>query len=88
MIKFASSITNPSSLLMRFHPPLPQPQTCDGCSSAIKRVLGKLEGVTSVETSVAEKLVVVHGSGAREPRVNEALKKWGVAANKTVEALE
>jgi copper chaperone len=61
--------------------------TCEGCSNAIKRVLGKLEGISAVETNVAEKLVVVRGSGACEPRVLEALKKWGTAANKSVEIL-
>ena len=61
--------------------------TCEGCSNAIKRVLGKLEGVSSIETNVAEKLVVVRGPGAGEARVVEALRKWGAAANKTVEAI-
>lgn len=61
--------------------------TCEGCANAIKRVLGKKEGIATVDTDVAAKLVVVRGAGARDPQVLEALLKWGTAAGKTVEAL-
>ena len=60
--------------------------TCEGCSSAIKRVLSRVEGVAAVETDVPAQLVVVRGAGAREPRVREALDKWAAAAKKSVEA--
>lgn len=62
--------------------------TCEGCANAVKRVLGKQDGVTGVECDVAGKLVTVSGPGAREPRVFEALQKWGTAANKSVEQVQ
>ena len=31
----------------------------EGCASAVKRILGKVDGVTSVETNVSENTVVV-----------------------------
>ena len=61
--------------------------TCEGCANAVKRVLGKQEGVTSVVTDVAAKHVTVHGAGARDPRVLEALQKWAAASGKEVAAL-
>ena len=57
--------------------------TCGGCENAIKRVLGKVEGVTSVETSVEKKSVVVNGTAAPEIML-AALQKWATAAGKTV----
>ena len=57
--------------------------TCEGCANAVKRILGKLEGVTAVTTDVATKTVVVTGGPGGEAMV-EALSKWAAAANKTV----
>jgi hypothetical protein len=31
--------------------------TCEGCANAVKRILGKVEGVTGVDTDVAAKEV-------------------------------
>ena len=59
--------------------------TCDGCAAAVKRVLGRVAGVSSVETDVAAQLVVVRGTCANEP-VLYALKKWGDATGKSVSA--
>ena len=39
----------------------------EGCASAIKRILGKVEGVSSVETDVAAKTVVVQSDGSVPP---------------------
>ena len=33
--------------------------TCGGCSNAIKKILGKIEGVADVDANVEEKLVKV-----------------------------
>lgn len=60
--------------------------TCEGCSNAVKRVLGKVEGVTAVDTDVAAKLVTVKGTASQDVCL-AALKKWGDAAGKTVEPL-
>jgi copper chaperone CopZ len=49
---------------------------------AVKRLLGKIEGVTSVTTDVAAKSVVVVGSTPQA--LLEALQKWGTAAGKSV----
>jgi copper chaperone len=56
--------------------------TCEGCAGAVKRLLGKIEGVTSVTTDVAAKSVVVMGSTPQA--LLEALQKWGTAAGKSV----
>ena len=58
--------------------------TCDGCANAVKRILGKIEGVSEVVTDVPAKKVAVTGSA--DPQVMlEALKKWASASNKMVE---
>ena len=59
--------------------------TCEGCSGAVKRVLGRVEGVEEVTTDVAAKLVTVRGGEAAA--VLAALRKWGDSANKSVEPL-
>lgn len=58
--------------------------TCEGCSGAVKRILGKIEGVSAVETDVQAKRVVVTGTAAPEAML-AALKKWGDASGKQVE---
>ena len=65
--------------MTRFHAGM----TCSGCSNAIKRVLGRVDGVTSVETDVDAKTVVVHGS-APAAALLAALQKWGDASKKEV----
>ena len=61
--------------------------TCEGCVSAVKRVLGRVEGVEGFDANVSEKLVTVTGS-PDAAAVLAALKKWGDAANKSVEPVE
>ena len=59
--------------------------TCEGCAGAVKKVLGKLEGVKDVSTNVDKKTVVV--KAAKEVTADamlESLQKWGTAANKSV----
>lgn len=75
----------------RTHPLPPQSETrftvgmtCEGCSGAVKRILGKIEGVSAVETDVQAKRVVVTGTAAPEAML-AALKKWGDASGKQVE---
>lgn len=41
--------------------------TCEGCASAVKRILSKMDGVEKVETDVAAKTVVVQSSEAATP---------------------
>ncbi len=60
--------------------------TCEGCSNAVKRILGKIEGVESVVTDVAGKSVKVQGTS--EPAVMlAALEKWAAASKKEVALL-
>ncbi len=35
---------------------------CEGCVAAVKRVLGKMEGIESFDVNLAEKKVVVKGN--------------------------
>lgn len=61
---------------------------CDGCSNAVKRILGKLPGVTAVETNVETKEVVVKSTGETAPEdMVVALKKWADAGGKVVELM-
>lgn len=60
--------------------------TCGGCASAVQRVLGRVAGVAGIDTDVEGKLVTVRGT-ADPAVVLAALKKWGDAAGKTVEAI-
>ena len=57
--------------------------TCEGCAGAVKRVLAKVPGVTTVTTDVAAKLVTVEGA-APSGDVLAAVAKWGAAAGKAV----
>ena len=51
--------------------------TCEGCSGAVKRILGKIPGVESIEASVEEKSVVIgHTEAVTREQLNEALQKW------------
>ncbi|CAB9507623.1 Copper transport protein ATOX1 [Seminavis robusta] len=59
--------------------------TCEGCANAVKRILGKVEGVSSVETDVAAKTVVVQADESVTPAsMLEKLEKWGSASGKSV----
>eukprot|EP00640_Fibrocapsa_japonica_P009877 CAMPEP_0113934448 /NCGR_PEP_ID=MMETSP1339-20121228/1773_1 /TAXON_ID=94617 /ORGANISM="Fibrocapsa japonica" /LENGTH=76 /DNA_ID=CAMNT_0000936261 /DNA_START=79 /DNA_END=309 /DNA_ORIENTATION=+ /assembly_acc=CAM_ASM_000762 len=60
--------------------------TCEGCANACKRILGGMPGVTSVETDVEAKTVVVQGDAQTSPETMlEALMKWSAASGKSVE---
>lgn len=57
-------------------------------STTLRRILGKLEGVSSIATDVGAKSVVVslaQGSPTTKEALLEALQKWGKAAAKSVE---
>eukprot|EP00593_Proboscia_inermis_P002304 CAMPEP_0171293744 /NCGR_PEP_ID=MMETSP0816-20121228/2082_1 /TAXON_ID=420281 /ORGANISM="Proboscia inermis, Strain CCAP1064/1" /LENGTH=73 /DNA_ID=CAMNT_0011764929 /DNA_START=59 /DNA_END=280 /DNA_ORIENTATION=- len=59
--------------------------TCEGCASAVKRILGKMDGVTEVKTDVAEKsVVVVADESASSQEMLEKLLKWSEASGKSV----
>ena len=60
--------------------------TCEGCAGAIKRILGKMEGVATVDTDVASKRVLVTGEASAEAML-AALQKWAASSGKSV-ALE
>ncbi|GAX25117.1 hypothetical protein FisN_10Lh315 [Fistulifera solaris] len=60
--------------------------TCEGCAAAVKRILGKIEGVSDIDTDVANKIVIVQADESVTPEMMlEKLEKWGQAAGKTVE---
>ncbi|CAM9244481.1 unnamed protein product [Choristocarpus tenellus] len=61
--------------------------TCEGCASATKRILGKLEaGVSEVDTDVEANFVKVTSNGVTSPQIMlDALLKWGAASGKSVE---
>lgn len=47
----------------------------EGCASAVKRILSKVEGVTNVETNVAEKSVqITSREGTAEEMVQQLEK--------------
>eukprot|EP00200_Dunaliella_tertiolecta_P001853 CAMPEP_0202349056 /NCGR_PEP_ID=MMETSP1126-20121109/6708_1 /ASSEMBLY_ACC=CAM_ASM_000457 /TAXON_ID=3047 /ORGANISM="Dunaliella tertiolecta, Strain CCMP1320" /LENGTH=67 /DNA_ID=CAMNT_0048940805 /DNA_START=34 /DNA_END=237 /DNA_ORIENTATION=+ len=47
---------------------------CEGCVGAVKRVLGKLEGVESFDVNLEEKKVVVRGSATPEAVLEKVAK--------------
>ncbi len=52
----------------------------------MKRILGKMDGVESVDANVEAKKVVVEHSDAVTPEaMNEKLQKWSEASGKPVE---
>eukprot|EP00527_Entomoneis_sp_CCMP2396_P006597 CAMPEP_0198142004 /NCGR_PEP_ID=MMETSP1443-20131203/4902_1 /TAXON_ID=186043 /ORGANISM="Entomoneis sp., Strain CCMP2396" /LENGTH=72 /DNA_ID=CAMNT_0043804917 /DNA_START=203 /DNA_END=424 /DNA_ORIENTATION=+ len=60
--------------------------TCEGCAGAVKRILGKMDGVHSIDTNVEGKTVVVEADESVTPEMMlEKLKKWGNAGGKFVE---
>ncbi|GMH74550.1 hypothetical protein TrST_g8772 [Triparma strigata] len=62
--------------------------TCSGCSGAVTRILKKLPGVESVETSVADKTVFVKSRGVESEVMLESLLKWSESSGKNVEMPE
>eukprot|EP00551_Chaetoceros_affinis_P007760 CAMPEP_0203669078 /NCGR_PEP_ID=MMETSP0090-20130426/5545_1 /ASSEMBLY_ACC=CAM_ASM_001088 /TAXON_ID=426623 /ORGANISM="Chaetoceros affinis, Strain CCMP159" /LENGTH=73 /DNA_ID=CAMNT_0050533673 /DNA_START=104 /DNA_END=325 /DNA_ORIENTATION=- len=58
--------------------------TCEGCAGAVKRILGKVEGVSSVETNVDEKKVTVVSEGIEKEELVKKLSKWSEASGKYV----
>ena len=58
----------------------------EGCASAVKRILGKIDGVSDVQTNVEAKTVVVTADDSVSPQVMlEKLQKWSAASGKSVE---
>jgi copper chaperone CopZ len=48
----------------------------EGCAAAVKRILGKVDGVTDIQTDVAAKSVVVqHGDAVSPADLNDKLQK-------------
>jgi len=59
--------------------------TCEGCANAIKRILGKMEGVAEVQTSVENKSVVVKADpSVSKQMMLEKLQKWSEVSKKPV----
>eukprot|EP00591_Stephanopyxis_turris_P008382 CAMPEP_0195510822 /NCGR_PEP_ID=MMETSP0794_2-20130614/3352_1 /TAXON_ID=515487 /ORGANISM="Stephanopyxis turris, Strain CCMP 815" /LENGTH=72 /DNA_ID=CAMNT_0040638317 /DNA_START=98 /DNA_END=316 /DNA_ORIENTATION=+ len=59
--------------------------TCDGCAGAVKRILGKIEGVKEIKTDVAAKSVVVEADESVSAQfMFEKLQKWSSASGKSV----
>eukprot|EP00559_Dactyliosolen_fragilissimus_P008210 CAMPEP_0184855688 /NCGR_PEP_ID=MMETSP0580-20130426/844_1 /TAXON_ID=1118495 /ORGANISM="Dactyliosolen fragilissimus" /LENGTH=60 /DNA_ID=CAMNT_0027350253 /DNA_START=35 /DNA_END=214 /DNA_ORIENTATION=+ len=50
--------------------------TCEGCASAIKKILGKLDGVIDVETDVVSKSVKITADGVTAEEMVKKLEKW------------
>ncbi|KAI9292009.1 copper transport protein ATOX1-like protein [Neoconidiobolus thromboides FSU 785] len=51
--------------------------TCSGCSNAVNKALGRLEGVDKVDINMEEQKVTVTTSTATKDQVFEAIKKTG-----------
>ena len=43
--------------------------TCSGCADAVKRILGKIEGVESIDANVETKTVTVQADPSVSPQV-------------------
>ena len=50
---------------------------CSGCSGAVERILGKMEGVDSYEVSLEQQKVTVRGEKLQEEAVIDAIAKSG-----------
>ena len=60
--------------------------TCSGCSGAVTRILGKIDGVQDVSANVETKIVAVTCEDAVEDEtIVAALQKWSVSSGKSVE---
>ena len=49
--------------------------TCDGCSGAIKRILGKVDTIKDIECDIANRKVTVKAT-ADDLDIAEMLSKW------------
>eukprot|EP00573_Skeletonema_grethae_P001894 CAMPEP_0201686690 /NCGR_PEP_ID=MMETSP0578-20130828/1038_1 /ASSEMBLY_ACC=CAM_ASM_000663 /TAXON_ID=267565 /ORGANISM="Skeletonema grethea, Strain CCMP 1804" /LENGTH=73 /DNA_ID=CAMNT_0048170775 /DNA_START=101 /DNA_END=322 /DNA_ORIENTATION=+ len=59
--------------------------TCGGCASAVQRILGKVDGVSDVQTNVeAKSVVVVHADNVSKDDLLAKLQKWSAASGKSV----
>lgn len=52
--------------------------SCEGCSNAVKNILGKIPEITSVDTDVAKQEVVVKGNVTSD-LIIEKLTPWAKA---------
>lgn len=57
--------------------------TCNGCKSAVTRILNNTPGVSSVDANVENKHVVIRGTAERR-EIEDRLGKWAAAGNKEV----
>jgi len=58
---------------------------CGGCAATIKRILGKVEGVTNVEADLDKQSVVVTADpSVSNELLDSKLQKWASASGKTV----
>ena len=48
--------------------------TCGGCSGAIERILGKVEGITAIQCDIEAQQVLVTGVDGLDPA--KLLEKW------------
>lgn len=55
--------------------------TCVGCENAVKRLVGKVDGVASMETDVAQKKLVVTGTCSADDVIAK-LTPWASNSNK------
>ena len=63
--------------------------TCGGCSGAVTRILGKIDGVEKVDANVETKKVVVSCSETvEEQKLLDALLNWSKASGKSVELVK
>ena len=62
--------------------------TCGGCSGAVTRILGKIEGVSNIDANIEAKLVKVTCEDSVDNQVMlDALLKWAEASNKEVQLI-
>ena len=59
--------------------------TCGGCSGAVTRILGKIEGVSDIDADIENKLVkVTCDDSVDNQEMLNALLKWSEASKKEV----
>lgn len=59
--------------------------SCSGCSGAVTKILGKIEGVENVEATVeTKKVVVTCKDTVQSQTLLDALLKWSSASGKAV----
>ena len=78
---FDYQLSNPSFLLLISE--FEVGMTCDGCASACKRILLKIDGVESVEADVPNKKLFVNGT-ADPDEMLQKLEKWSKSSGKYV----